>query len=48
MPGNVDAWIGGLYTPSDRRAEPSMDVPALAAAARKAVPLVCSKPRADG
>ena len=35
MPGNVDAWIGGLYTPSDGRAEPSMAVPALAAAARK-------------
>jgi hypothetical protein len=35
MPGNVDAWIAGLYTPSDRRAEPSMAVPALAAAARK-------------
>jgi glycine/D-amino acid oxidase-like deaminating enzyme len=35
MPGKVDAWIGGLYTPSDRRAKPSMAVPALAAAARK-------------
>jgi glycine/D-amino acid oxidase-like deaminating enzyme len=35
MPGNVDAWIGGLHTPSDGRAEPSMAVPALAAAARK-------------
>lgn len=35
MPGNVDAWLGGLYTPSDGRAEPSMAVPALATAARK-------------
>ena len=35
LPGNVDAWIGGLYTPSDGRAEPSMAVPALAVAARK-------------
>jgi len=35
LPGNVDAWVGGLHTPSDGRAEPSMAVPALATAARK-------------
>jgi glycine/D-amino acid oxidase-like deaminating enzyme len=35
LPGNADAWIGGLHTPSDGRAEPSMAVPALATAARK-------------
>ncbi|MHB0773005.1 NAD(P)/FAD-dependent oxidoreductase [Bradyrhizobium sp. 1.29L] len=35
VPSNVDTWIGGLHTPSDGRAEPSIAVPALAAAARK-------------
>jgi glycine/D-amino acid oxidase-like deaminating enzyme len=35
LPGNADAWVGGLYTPSDGRAEPSMAVPVLATAARK-------------
>jgi glycine/D-amino acid oxidase-like deaminating enzyme len=35
LPGNADAWIGGLHTPSDGRAEPSMAVPALATAARR-------------
>jgi glycine/D-amino acid oxidase-like deaminating enzyme len=35
MPGNADSWVGGLHTPSDGRAEPSMAVPALATAARK-------------
>ncbi|MFK4672296.1 glycine/D-amino acid oxidase-like deaminating enzyme [Bradyrhizobium diazoefficiens] len=35
MPGNADKWVGGLHTPSDGRAEPSMAVPALATAARK-------------
>jgi glycine/D-amino acid oxidase-like deaminating enzyme len=35
LPGNADEWIGGLHTPSDGRAEPSMAVPALATAARK-------------
>ncbi|CCE09624.1 conserved hypothetical protein [Bradyrhizobium sp. STM 3843] len=35
MPGNTDTWVGGLHTPSDGRAEPSMAVPALAIAARK-------------
>ena len=35
VPGNADSWVGGLHTPSDGRAEPSMAVPALAAAARK-------------
>jgi glycine/D-amino acid oxidase-like deaminating enzyme len=34
LPGNTDPWIGGLHTPSDGRAEPSMAVPALAIAAR--------------
>lgn len=35
LPGNTETWIAGLHTPSDGRAEPSMAVPALAAAARK-------------
>ena len=35
LPGNTDPWVGGLHTPSDGRAEPSMAVPALATAARK-------------
>ena len=35
LPGNADKWVGGLHTPSDGRAEPSMAVPALATAARK-------------
>jgi glycine/D-amino acid oxidase-like deaminating enzyme len=35
IPGNIDRWVGGLHTPSDGRAEPSMAVPALAIAARK-------------
>ncbi|QCI62973.1 NAD(P)/FAD-dependent oxidoreductase [Phreatobacter stygius] len=35
LPGNTEKWTAGLYTPSDGRAEPSMAVPALAAAARK-------------
>jgi len=35
LPGNADTWVGGLHTPSDGRAEPSMAVPALAVAARK-------------
>lgn len=35
LPGNSDKWVGGLYTPSDGRAETSMAVPALATAARK-------------
>ena len=34
IPDNVEGWIGGLYTPSDGRAEPSKAAPALAAAAR--------------
>src|SRR5581483_647194 len=35
VPGNTDKWVGGLHTPSDGRAEPSMAVPALATGARK-------------
>ena len=35
LPGNTETWLAGLHTPSDGRAEPSMAVPALAAAARK-------------
>lgn len=35
LPGNTDAWKGGLQTPSDGRAEPSMAVPAFTIAARK-------------
>jgi len=34
-PGCDTKWIGGLHTPSDGRAEPSMAAPAIATAARK-------------
>jgi glycine/D-amino acid oxidase-like deaminating enzyme len=34
-PGCEHKWIGGLHTPTDGRAEPSMAGPAIAAAARK-------------
>jgi len=55
LPGNTEPWIGGLHTPSDGRAEPSMAVPALAIAraiaaspsTRIARPVV-SRPRATG
>src|SRR3954469_15974153 len=36
LPGNGEKWLGGLWTPSDGRAEPSIAVPALAVAARAA------------
>lgn len=36
FPGTTRRWAGGLHTPSDGRAEPSMAVPAMAAAARRA------------
>jgi glycine/D-amino acid oxidase-like deaminating enzyme len=35
LPDGTEGWIGGMETPSDGRAEPSMAAPALAAAARK-------------
>lgn len=35
LPGNVEPWVGGLHTPNDGRAEPSMAAPAIAAAARR-------------
>jgi glycine/D-amino acid oxidase-like deaminating enzyme len=35
LPGNVERYVGGLYTPSDGRAEPATAAPALAAAARR-------------
>jgi len=35
MPGCEEQWIGGLYTPSDGRAEPSQAAPAIAEAARR-------------
>lgn len=35
VPGASENWIGGMYTPSDGRAEPSMATPALAHAAQK-------------
>ena len=34
-PGSAHKWIGGLHTPTDGRAEPSMAGPAIATAARK-------------
>ena len=35
LPGLAGGWVGGLYTPSDGRAEPQWAAPAIAAAARK-------------
>ncbi|HUK10525.1 MAG TPA: FAD-binding oxidoreductase [Stellaceae bacterium] len=35
MPGCAEKWLGGLYTPSDGRAEPAKAAPAIAEAARK-------------
>lgn len=35
-PGNEQDWIGGVHSPHDGRAEPSLAVPALARAARQA------------
>src|SRR5579885_2841370 len=35
MPGCRDRWIGGLFTATDGRAEPSKAVPAIAEAARR-------------
>ena len=35
MPGCEEKWTGGLYTPSDGRAEPSKAAPAIAEAARR-------------
>ena len=36
LPGSRGEWIGGLYTPSDGRAEPALATPALARAAAPA------------
>lgn len=36
LPGNSEDWLGGLWTESDGRAEPSMAAPAFASAARAA------------
>jgi glycine/D-amino acid oxidase-like deaminating enzyme len=36
MPGAAGRWAGGLYTPSDGRAEPQQAAPAIAEAARRA------------
>lgn len=35
LPGLAGQWAGGLYTPSDGRAEPSLAAPAIAEAARR-------------
>jgi glycine/D-amino acid oxidase-like deaminating enzyme len=35
LPGTAKGWAGGLYTPSDGKAEPQLAVPAIAAAARR-------------
>ncbi|MFL1461751.1 NAD(P)/FAD-dependent oxidoreductase [Roseococcus sp. DSY-14] len=35
LPGNAEAFIGGLHTPTDGRAEPAMAAPAIAAGARR-------------
>ncbi len=35
LPANRDTWLGGLHTPSDGRAEPSLAAPAFAQAARR-------------
>ncbi len=34
-PGSVPKWIGGIHSPADGRAEPSLAVPAIAEAARQ-------------
>ncbi|WP_419898367.1 NAD(P)/FAD-dependent oxidoreductase [Roseomonas sp. USHLN139] len=34
LPGSTEGWLGGMETPSDGRAEPSMAAPALAKGAR--------------
>jgi glycine/D-amino acid oxidase-like deaminating enzyme len=34
-PGSVPGWIGGVHSPTDGRAEPSLAVPAIAEAARR-------------
>ncbi len=36
LPGLTGQWLGGLYTPSDGRAEPQKAAPAIAEAARRA------------
>ena len=36
LPGMTKRWAGGLYTPSDGKAEPQLAAPAIAAAARRA------------
>jgi glycine/D-amino acid oxidase-like deaminating enzyme len=36
LPGNSRTWLGGVYSPTDGRAEPELAVPALARAAQKA------------
>lgn len=36
LPGNNRTWLGGVYSPTDGRAEPELAVPALARAALKA------------
>ncbi len=36
FPGSARRWTGGLHTPGDGRAEPSLAVPAMARAARRA------------
>lgn len=35
-PGSTEAWIGGVHSPSDGRAEPGLAVPAIAEGARRA------------
>ena len=35
LPGSSGEWVGGLHTPSDGRAEPTLATPALARAARR-------------
>jgi glycine/D-amino acid oxidase-like deaminating enzyme len=34
-PGSTEAWIGGVHSPSDGKAEPALAVPAIAEGARK-------------
>ena len=34
-PGSTDDWLGGVHSPTDGRAEPSLAVPAIAQAARR-------------
>ena len=45
-PGSTGDWLGGVHSPTDGRAEPSLAVPAIAQAARRLGTTIRSLPRA--